>query len=255
MMHEGPFPLRPEIVARPRPLAALLLAIALGTPVLAGEALAQGSGIQQTPDSQRYLISKDVGPERWAISFNLRDRTVTGNVFKTDGSPPSFIWCSIEDIASDPDPAATRYTLDCFGADACETAPCAAAAWTKIASGLVIGGDFLLPNGTRSTLRGNVQPIFDRSCATSLACHQQGGAGRLDLAPGLTWAATFLVPARQAVDPAIFYVDPFRIESSYLVSKLEGTGFGSQMPLGGPPLPDAEIQAVVDWILEGAADN
>src|SRR5690606_38985919 len=102
-------------------------------------------------------------------------------------------------------------------------APCGPEQWTPIASGLVIGGDFLLPDGTRSTLSGNVQPIFDRTCATSLACHQAGGAGRLDLAPGLAWAATFRVPARQAVDPSIFYVDPFRIDSSYLVSKIMGT--------------------------------
>jgi hypothetical protein len=234
---------------------ALLLALLLGAPRLASDALAQGSGIQQTPDSQRYLISKDVGPERWAISFNLRDRTVTGNVFKTDGSPPSFIWCSIEDVATSPTPAATQYTLDCFGAGLCAQAPCESSAWSLIASGLVIDGAFLLPDGTRSTLGGNVQPIFDRSCADSLSCHQQGGAGRLDLGPGLSWASTFLVPARQAVDPAIFYVDPFRIESSYLVSKIRGQGFGSQMPLGRPPLPPADEAAIVDWILEGAADN
>jgi hypothetical protein len=235
----------------------LVAAVACSLVVLASadRAAAQGSGVQQTPDSQRYLISKDVGPERWAISFNLADRTVTGNVFKTDGSPPSFIWCSITNIATNPDPAATQYTLDCSGADACTEAPCEPSEWTPIASGLVIGGDFLLPDGTRSTLSGNVQPIFDRTCADSLACHQQGGAGRLDLGDGLSWASTFLVPARQAVDPTIFYVDPFRIETSYLVSKIRGTGFGSQMPLGEPPLPPEDIDAIVSWILEGAADN
>jgi hypothetical protein len=233
----------------------LRLALALASTFVGGDALAQGSGIQQTPDSQRYLISKDVGPERWAISFNLRDRTVTGNVFKTDGSPPSFIWCSIESVTPSPDPAATQYTLECSGVDACVQAPCAKTAWTLIASDLVIDGSFLLPDGTESTLSGNVQPILDRSCATTPYCHQQGGAARLDLERGLSWAATFLVPARQAVDPAIFYVDPFRIESSYLVSKIRGQGFGSQMPLGGPPLPPEDMDAIVDWILEGAADN
>ncbi len=54
---------------------------ALATVVVASfasGAFAQGSGIQQTPDSARYLISKDVGNERWAITYNLDDRTVTG---------------------------------------------------------------------------------------------------------------------------------------------------------------------------------
>jgi hypothetical protein len=240
------------------PRARLLVvatAFALGVLSTAAPASAQGSGVQQTPDSQRYLISKDVGAERWAISFNLSDRTVTGNVFKTDGSPPSFIWCAITDVATNPDPAETQYTLDCSGADACVEAPCGPTQWTTIASGLVIGGDFLLPDGTSSTLSGNVQPIFDRSCADSLACHQQGGAGRLDLGNGLSWAATFLVPARQAVDPTIFYVDPFSIDTSYLVNKIRGTGFGSQMPLGRTPLSEEEIDTIVSWILEGAANN
>ena len=239
------------VCARRAAVVWLALAATLGSE----RAFAQGSGIQQTPDSQRYLISKDVGPERWAISFNLQDRTVTGNVFKTDGSPPSFIWCSIANVAPNPDPAATQYTLDCYGADACTQAPCSGTAWTLIASGLVIDGSFLLPDGTESTLSGNVQPILDRSCATSLSCHQQGGAARLDLGKGLAWASTFLVPARQAVDPTVFYVDPFRIESSYLVAKIRGLGFGSQMPLGGPPLPAEDMDAIVDWILEGGADN
>ena len=247
--------LRRVLRARATILTVTIAVCGLAAMARPGRAAAQGSGTQQTPDSRRYLISKDVGSERWAISFNLADRTVTGNVFKTDGSPPSFIWCAITDIATDPDPAATRYTLDCSGADACAAAPCAPSEWTPIASGLVIGGDFLLPDGTKSTLSGNVQPILDRSCADSLACHQQGGAGRLDLGDGLSWAATFRVPARQAVDPAIFYVDPFRIDSSYLVNKILGTGFGSQMPLGRPPLAEADVDAIVTWILEGAANN
>jgi len=144
------------VCARRAAVVWLALAATLGSE----RAFAQGSGIQQTPDSQRYLISKDVGPERWAISFNLQDRTVTGNVFKTDGSPPSFIWCSIANVAPNPDPAATQYTLDCYGADACTQAPCSGTAWTLIASGLVIDGSFLLPDGTESTLSGNVQVVL-----------------------------------------------------------------------------------------------
>jgi hypothetical protein len=89
---------------------------------LAGVSHAQsGSGIQLTPDSQLYLISKDVGAERWAISFNLATRTVTGNVFKTDGSPASFLWCQITGETPAAVPAETSYQLDCFGADLAPT--------------------------------------------------------------------------------------------------------------------------------------
>ena len=65
------------------------------------------SGIQQTPDSQRYLINKFVPPnEQWAITFNLADQTATGNVFKTDGGDPAFIWCQI--TSTTPAPTSNR---------------------------------------------------------------------------------------------------------------------------------------------------
>ncbi|MEY4949181.1 MAG: hypothetical protein RL698_1392, partial [Pseudomonadota bacterium] len=66
----------------------LLVAVAAGRP---GFALARESGIQLAPESDRYFISKDVGQERWAITYNLDDKTVTGNVFPLDGGAPTFL--------------------------------------------------------------------------------------------------------------------------------------------------------------------
>ena len=43
------------------------------------------SGTQMTPDSARYLISKDVGNERWAISYDLDDDTVAGGTGEGGG--------------------------------------------------------------------------------------------------------------------------------------------------------------------------
>jgi len=228
------------------------LAAILAT-AFAGTAAAQSSGIQQTPDSARYLISKDVGPERWAISYNLNDRTVTGNVFKTDGSAPSFIWCEIVGEAASPNPADNQYTLDCYGADACTTAPCPPTAWTLIAAGLPISGSFLLPNGTKATYSGNVQPIFTQSCATNLACHVAGGAGPVNLSAGQSYAQIFEITASQ--DPTKFYVTPFNAPQSYLFDKIEGTGLGARMPLGAPPLTAEQTDAIRNWILEGGANN
>lgn len=220
---------------------------------LASAATAQQSGIQQTPDSARYLISKDVGPERWAISFNLGDKTVTGNVFKTDGSAPSFIWCEIVGEATSPVPADTQYTLDCYGANACAAAPCTESQWTLIRSGLQIGGSFLLPDDTKATYSGNVQPIFAQSCATNLACHVAGGAGPVDLSAPGSYAAIFEVAASQ--NPSKNYVTPFNVDGSYLFDKIIGTGVGSRMPLGAAPLSDEQTNAIRNWILEGAAAN
>ena len=220
---------------------------------LATGAAAQGSGLQQTPDSARYLISKDVGAERWAISYNLNDKTVTGNVFKTDGSAPSFVFCNNLVEAISPNPAETQYTLDCYGADACAAAPCTGSQWTLIAAGIQLPGSFLLPAQTKATYSGNVQPIFTQSCATNLACHVAGGAGPVDLSAPGSYPAIFGVPASQ--DPAKNYVTAFQPDVSYLFNKIEGTGLGSRMPLGAAPLTAEQTDAIRNWILEGAAQN
>jgi hypothetical protein len=219
---------------------------------LASNAHAQASGSQQTPDSARYLISKDVGAERWAISYNLNDGTVTGNVFKTDGSPPSFIWCKITGEVPAANPPDNQYTLDCYGSDACAAAPCTPGGWNLIVSGLQIGGDFLLPPQTASTYSGNVQPIFTQSCATSLACHVAGGAAPVDLAAGESYAKIFKILSTEA--PSQFYIAPFDNVGSYLLNKVDGTATPA-MPLTGGPLPPEQIDAIRTWILEGAANN
>ena len=253
-----------------RPVRVLILTL-VASLQLASVALAQsGSGSQMTPDSQRYLISKDVGAERWAISFNLNDRTVTGNVFKTDGSAPSFIWCRITSETPNADPRQTSYTLDCSGADACGAAPCTSDGWKPIASGLVIGGDFLLPKDTKATFRGAVQPIFTARCATT-GCHagatpQEG----LNLEEGQAYDNIFLVlegsgasaataallpPLRPAHEGEHFQVEPFDPSTSHLFLKIIGQEEGERMPFGGPYLDETQENAIRDWILEGAADN
>lgn len=234
-----------------RGVAALVLVVGVGA---LGEVQAQtGSGIQLTRDSKRYLISKDVGAERWAISFNLEDRTVTGNVFKTDGSPPSFIWCDITSETPSANPAENQYLLDCYGADACTAAPCSNDAWTLIASGLPISGSFLLPDETRATFSGTVQPIFTQRCAIP-ACHtgptpQEG----LNLDAGQAYGNTVLRPSAQEEEH--FLIEPFDTSVSHLYGKLLGIEEGDQMPQGGPPLPQEQLDAIAAWILEGAANN
>ena len=79
--------------ASPIALASLALAAAVSIPSAAHAQ--RESGIQLAPDSNRYFISKDVGSERWAITYNLDDKTVTGNVFPLDGGAPTFLSCQI----------------------------------------------------------------------------------------------------------------------------------------------------------------
>ena len=80
--------------------------IVAGAPTLG---LAQNRGVQFTPDGKRILVNKDVGSERWAITLN-ENGSATGNVFRSDGGAPAFIFCA---------PLATPNSFECFGADAC----------------------------------------------------------------------------------------------------------------------------------------
>ena len=57
--------------------------------------------------------------------------------------------------------------------------------------------------------------------------------------------------------PSMKLVDPFRPEASYLLLKLKGTAgaIGARMPLGGAPVPDADVAVVERWIAAGAPRN
>lgn len=103
-------------------------------------AAGQGSA-QWTRDRDATLISKDVGAERWAITYRLSDSRVTGNVFRTDGGPSSFLQCNR--TASD----ATNITFDCFGASACNGSPCPSTQYGALASGVALPITFFFPPG------------------------------------------------------------------------------------------------------------
>src|SRR5262249_35001961 len=61
------------------------------------------SGLQVTPDGKRTLVSKDVNGQRWAITMNPDDGTVTGNVFLPEGGEPQFVWCQRTGDDGNPD--------------------------------------------------------------------------------------------------------------------------------------------------------
>ena len=121
----------------------LVLLAALSQP--APSAAQQAAAAQTARDGRSQLVSKDVGAERWAIALNPADGTATGNVFKSDGTDPQFVWCSIPgDDGTSVDPAKLQLTLDCFGSYRCNQSPCLASAWDPIAT-VQIAGDFFLP--------------------------------------------------------------------------------------------------------------
>ena len=81
--------------------------------------------------------------------------------------------------------------------------------------------------------------IFQQSC---LICHGPDGAYR----------ETLLIEHNTLITENGSVV-PGNPESSRLYKRLLGEG-GQLMPLGGPPLPDPQIETVKNWILAGAPD-
>ena len=103
-------------------------------------AAAQDSGSTLSPDRQSFLVNKDIGNERWTIALNLFSTdpadviNVTGNIFRSDGGPASFVGCLVraDSNGSLNDPSSV-FRLSCFGADTCPGAPCDDSRWGFIA--------------------------------------------------------------------------------------------------------------------------
>jgi hypothetical protein len=111
---------------------------------------------------------------------------------------------------------------------------------------------------------GNIQPIYNRSCATSTACHiGPTSGGGLQLQQGVSYGASVNQPSTQ--QPRLLLVKPGDPDASYLLRKIEGTPgiSGLQMPQGCPGTPAGgavcptadEVAAIRTWIMECAPDN
>jgi hypothetical protein len=110
-------------------------------------------------------------------------------------------------------------------------------------------------SGSGTTLSSIQDEIFTPTCAVS-GCHSAGSAsGGLVLVSGQSHGN--LVGVRAVGVANLDRVEPGDAERSYLIKKLRGDPDinGVQMPRGGPPLSDAQIAGIVDWIESGAPNN
>jgi polyhydroxybutyrate depolymerase len=110
-----------------------------------GGASGRASGVQLSPDGQLVLVSKDVGGERWAITYVPQSGDVTGNVFRPDGGAPAFVACE----RTSADPGVELLAFACRGADACPAAPCLPDAWTDLGTAELPASFFAPPAGAR----------------------------------------------------------------------------------------------------------
>jgi len=111
-------------------------------------------------------------------------------------------------------------------------------------------------NAAPVTLAQIQSAVFTPSCAVS-GCHDGGGAllpRSMDLRAGNSHGSLVNVPSEQVARDR---VEPGNPDASYLIDKLEGNQAAgtSQMPFGGPPLDQATIDMIRQWITEGALDN
>lgn len=106
-----------------------------------------------------------------------------------------------------------------------------------------------------SKLSSIQENIFDKKCAIP-TCHSGAGAPLgLDLDAGQSHGNLVGV---QAIQSSLDRVEPGDPDNSFLIRKLEGTlggGEGQQMPRNADPLSVKEIQAIRDWITNGALDD
>lgn len=96
--------------------------------------------------------------------------------------------------------------------------------------------------------------IIEPNCATT-GCHF-GAAAPQGLRLDSVNSYGMLVGVASTQSSSVLRVSPGNPNNSYLVQKLEGSAsVGAQMPLGAPPLPQASIDVIRQWISDGAIDD
>jgi hypothetical protein len=100
-----------------------------------------GDGAQFSRDCTSTYVNKKVGDtEQWAITWEIYGN-VTGNVVDLDGGAPSLIECAL--VSED----GSNEVFDCYGSDACASAPCGGSQWSLIEQSVSIPLSFFLPSG------------------------------------------------------------------------------------------------------------
>ncbi len=129
-------------------------------------------------------------------------------------------------------------------------------ALTGLCAAAGCAGNGPAPSGGGSSFDDIQRTIFDVSCV-SAPCHSSTSQqGDLVLEDGISYGALVGVTPNNAAAAAagLERVVPGDADTSFLLVKLTGPGVGegSRMPLGAPPLSQADIEKVRSWILQGA---
>lgn len=112
-------------------------------------------------------------------------------------------------------------------------------------------GDPIDPTATFSRVQNE---IFTPTCA-AIGCHDPlGQSSQMILTPGQAYGNIVNRPSVEM--PGLSRIKPNDVTNSYLYRKITGAGItGDRMPLGSPPLSDAQIQLIRNWIRRGAPND
>ena len=95
-------------------------------------------------------------------------------------------------------------------------------------------------SGMPVSFMNDIQPIFDARCGS---CHSWGYANTVNAATSCGGAGSVRI-------------SPNSLVNSRLYGKVAGApACGNSMPPGGPPLTQAQLDLLSDWILQGAPNN
>jgi hypothetical protein len=113
------------------------------------------------------------------------------------------------------------------------------------------GGEPVDPTATFTRVQNE---IFTPTCG-SINCHDAiGRQSNQLLTAGNAYGNTVNVPSVEM--PSLVRVKPNDPANSYLYRKITGAGItGDRMPQTLPPLSDAQIKLVRDWIRRGAPND
>ena len=114
-----------------------------------------------------------------------------------------------------------------------------------------VGGPPIDPTASFTRVQNE---IFTPTCAR-IGCHDTiGQQSQQILTAGRAYANTVNVPSVEM--PSLMRVKPGDPTNSYLYRKITGSGItGDRMPQTLPPLSDAQIALVRDWIRRGAPND
>jgi len=117
---------------------------------------------------------------------------------------------------------------------------------------LPAGGGAPPPVPTLAPTLASIQvDVFSVSCAIS-GCHG-GGTVQFGLSLDPGFSAGNLINVASQQDASLIRVIPGNPNGSFLIQKLEGTQtVGRRMPDFSPPLPQATIDVIRQWIANGA---